>query len=374
MVRPSFIERYFAKHEFTAPHMLSSSDCEAVLVPELLSLVTDDDIRKRWENLSLGYTESQGDPRLRAEIAKLYTKIKMDQVLVVTPVEGIFLALRALLNRGDHVITAFPAYQALYEQLDDIGVEHESWTMRSDHRKDSWIFDIDELRKQIKPHTKMLVINFPHNPTGASLSKDEFKILIDLVREHNIILFSDEMYRFLVHDDTYDIPSACDVYERAISLFGMSKSFGLPGIRIGWLTSQNSQLLEKCAIWKDYTTICNSAPSEVLAQMALSVKEKLLAKSEAIINKNIALFSSFVDRNKDLISWHKPKAGSIAFPELLRNVSIGVLANDLVATKGVCMITSDLFEYQGNNFRIGLGRENFSQALFYLEEYLNEQF
>jgi len=367
-IQPFKLERYFAKYEFSAPYLLSCSDCEALTKKELLEMA-DENSLKLWNDLKLGYTESQGHPILREEIAKLYQTIKPEQVLVITPEEGIFIAMNNLLKKGDHVVTTFPGYQSLYEIGNSLGCEVSKWTPKNEN---GWIFDIEDLKSLVRDDTKLIVINFPHNPTGATLQEKELREIIDVARQKNIVVFSDEMYRFLEHDQANRTSSACDLYDNAISLFGVSKSFALAGLRIGWLTTKNSDLLKNFATYKDYTTICSSAPSEILAIMALRAKDKILKTNLDIIENNLKILDEFFARHTKLFDWKRPKAGPIGFPTLKTNVDIADFCLDLVEKKGVMLLPSKVYDFKGNYFRVGFARRNMPEALEKLEEYLKE--
>lgn len=369
-INPFKLERYFAKYEFSAPYLLSCSDCEALGQRELIESA-DENALKLWQNLKLGYTESQGHPLLREEIAKLYENIKPNQVFVITPQEGIFIAMNTLLKRGDHVITTFPGYQSLYEIANYLGCDVSKWEPKNDN---GWSFDISELKNLIQENTKLIVINFPHNPTGAILKEEELKEIIKVAKDKNIILFSDEMYRFLEYEPQNRLMSVSDLYDNAISLFGMSKSFALAGLRVGWLTTKNSDFLNKFAVYKDYTTICGSAPSEILAMMALRIKDKILKRNLEIIKGNLEILNNFFHKHKNIFDWYKPKAGPIAFVNLKVDVDIAKFCFDLVEKKGVMLLPSQVYDFKGNYFRIGFARENIPKALKKLEEYLEENY
>jgi aspartate/methionine/tyrosine aminotransferase len=370
-IKPFELERYFAKYEFSAPYLLSPSDCEPLTLKELVKL-SDVKTRKVWDELWLGYTESQGYPKLREEVSKLYENIKPENVLEVVPEEGIFITMNVLLSREDHVISTFPGYQSLYEIANSLGAEVTKWV--PEERENNWYFNVDFLKKSLKKNTKLIVVNFPHNPTGAMVSSKDFLEIINLARKRGIYVFSDEMYRFLEYDGRGCLPSAADVYENAISLFGVSKTFGLAGLRVGWLTTQNIDLIKKFQIFKDYTTICGSAPSEILALMALRVKERIVRRNLEIIKDNLKLLDAFFKRHGDKFFWIRPKAGTIGFPRLLLKKDIGEFCRDVVSQKGVMVLPSGVYGYKGNNFRLGFGRKNMPQALKSFEEYLRENY
>lgn len=357
---PFKIERYFAQHEFTAPFLLSSSDCESLSMRELLSLADAESLRL-WENLRLGYTESTGHPLLRAEIAKLYQSISIENALVVSPAEAIFIAMHALLKPGDHVISIFPAYQALYELPRSIGCEVSFWKLAV--RDGAWHADVDHLANLITPRTRLLIFNFPHNPTGYLPSRELFETILNIARAYGVHVFSDEMYRWLELDERQRLPSACELYENAVVLGGLSKTFGLPGLRTGWLVSRDQEFLLRCQFIKDYTSICHHAPSEVLAVMALRAHETLAARSLGIIRRNLTLAESFFSVHSKLFRWLPPHAGSVAFPEWLGTRTIEEFCDLAVKDAGVMIVPGEIFDMPGRHFRVGLGRKNFPEAL-----------
>jgi len=329
----------------------------------------DKEALELWEKLRLGYTESQGDPLLREEITGLYKTIAPEEVLVVTPEEGIFIAMNVLLEKGDHVVVTFPGYQSLYEIADALGCEVTRWVPEE---SDQWEFDIERLRSRLKRNTKLLVINFPHNPTGALIKKEQFEEILEMARQRNIPVFSDEMYRFLEFDEEDRLESASDLYDHGVSLFGLSKSFALAGLRMGWLVTKDKGLLERFAAFKDYTTICSSAPSEILSLIALRAKEKLLKRNLGLIGKNLKTLDSFFHRYSNIFSWIRPKAGTVAFPGLPGSRDVNKFCGDLLDKKGVMLLPAKVFDDRGNHFRIGFGRKDLDEALRRLEEYIEE--
>ncbi|MEP2668012.1 MAG: aminotransferase class I/II-fold pyridoxal phosphate-dependent enzyme [Cyclobacteriaceae bacterium] len=366
-IAPFKLERYFDKYEFSAPYLLSSSDCEPLRLNELLELA-DEKSRDEWDALKLGYTESKGDPEFRNEISKLYSSISSDDVLVLVPEEGIFIAMNVLLDKGDHVVTTFPGYQSLYQIAADIGCNISKWEP-DQHLK----FQVQDLKALVTDTTQLIVINFPHNPTGALISENELKEIVNFASERGITIFSDEMYRFMEYDEKDRLPSVSDLYDNAISLFGLSKTFGLPGLRMGWLTTRNKKFMEKLITFKDYTTICNNAPGEKLGTIALQHKDKLIQRSLNIIQSNLVLLKNFSQRHKEWFLWKTPQAGSIAFPELKIKGSVMDFCQNLVKEKGVMLLPHDVYDFSRHHVRVGFGRKNLPEVLNVFEEYLKEK-
>jgi aspartate/methionine/tyrosine aminotransferase len=366
MQLPSFkLERYFAQYEFNVKYVLCASDCESFSIQDLLAF--EPDAAERFQQHWLGYTESQGSPSLQQEICNLYDHIAPRQVLVHTGAEeAIFLFMHAALDASDHIIVHWPCYQSLFEVARNIGSQVTLWQAREDN---GWSLDLDELQQHIRPNTKAVIINTPHNPTGYLMPPEVFQEISRLCREKDIILFSDEVYRESEYRREDRLPAACDLEENTVSLGVMSKTYGLAGLRIGWIATQNANIYARMAALKDYTTICNSAPSEFLAELALRHRKKLVARNLEIITDNLALLDQFFVRHPDRFAWQRPQAGSIGFPQLIGE-DVNNFCKDLVENTGVLLLPGTLYDDQGNHFRIGFGRKNFPDALVRLEEFL----
>ncbi len=368
-IKPFKLERYFAQHEFSARYMLSSSDCESLTLAEMLSMASPES-QDLWHNLKLGYTESSGNPLLRTEIANLHTQISPENVVIAAPEEAIFIAMQTLLNPGEHVIAIAPAYQSLYEIAISIGCNLTTWVLEP--TPDGWHLDLDKLADSFTPQTRLLVLNFPNNPTGFIPSRDEYIAILELAKKHDVYVFCDEMYRLLESDPTLRLPSVCDVYEQGIALSGLSKSYALPGLRIGWLATQQKTLAQNWVSYKDYTTICNSAPSEILAIIALQNTEQIVARNLEIIRGNISLAEQFFKKHKNFADWKSPTAGSIAFPRWLGTGSVENFCQDILAKEGIMIVPGSIFDYPGGYFRIGLGRKNFGEIIEHLDDYFSK--
>lgn len=364
------LERYFAAHEFRVRYLLSASDCEALTQDALLGMA-DAETLALWRELKLSYTESQGHPLLRQEAAGLYRTIRPEDVLIAAPEELIFIAMNALLRPGDHVIATFPGYQSLYAIAEAQGCAVTRWPLAIQDGR--WQLDLNFLAEQIRPETKLLVINFPHNPTGYLPARDEQAAIIEVARRHNLHVFSDEMYRLLEYDPGTRLPAVADLYERGISLSGLSKSFALPGLRIGWLAMRDAALLARCLAFHDYTTICASAPGEILGIMALRAQAQIISRNLALIKRNGAEMAAFCARHRALFAWLPPQAGSVAFPQLRGARPVAEFCHDVLEKRDVMILPGDVFDHLGNHFRVGLGRANFPEALAQVEEYVERR-
>lgn len=369
-IEPFALERYFARHEFTARHLLSCSDCEPLAMGALLDMAAADS-RKLWEALTLGYTESRGHPLLRKEIAGQYDGISPDDVLTVVPEEGIFLFMNAVLSAGDHVVCMFPGYQSLYGIARAMGCAVSLWEPAE--RDDGWHFDVETLNTLLRPDTRLLVVNFPHNPTGFLPDAAEFEAVVHMARSRSIYLLSDEMYRHLEREDGATLPAACEVYENAFTLSGLSKSYGLPGLRTGWIASHQRSVLERIATLKDYTTICAGAPSEILAIIALENRHRIIAGQMARLRRNLAELERFMADFRHCFQWRPPGGGSVCLPRLTLARGAGAFCEDLVETAGMMLVPASLFDYGDRHVRIGFGREDLPANLGRLADYLTAE-
>ena len=361
------LERYFARWEFSARYLLCASDVEGYPMAELLALA-DDETKAMWDGLVLGYTQSTGHPLLRREIASLYGTIEPDEVLTFAGAEeAVFCLMNVLLGPGDHAIVTWPGYQSLYEVARAAGADV---TLHELHESNDWAIDLEALRRQVTATTRLLVVNLPHNPTGMLADPATFDELVALAEEAGAHLLVDEVYRGLELDDAEPLPTGADATTRGISLGVMSKSFALAGLRVGWLATHDRELLDRAARFKDYTTICSSAPSEILAIIALRARDQVLRRSRSIVDRNLEHLDGFFDDWADRFTWVRPRAGSIGYPRLtVPGVRIDDWAAELVEAEGVLLLPGSQFGQPGNHFRIGFGRTNLPEALGRLQAF-----
>ncbi len=362
---PFELERFFARYEFNVDHVLCASDCESMTVAELLEL--EPGAAQRFQSCWLGYTESTGDPALREAISAIYDTVDPANVLVYAGAEeAIFLFAHAALEAGDHVVVQWPCYQSLMEVARGLGCHVTPWRARWD---DGWIPDVDELARLVTPATRAIVINSPHNPTGYQMPRIVFDKIVALAERNGALLFSDEVYREAEYRLEDRLPAACDVSPLAISLGVMSKTYGLAGLRIGWISTHYGDLLQRMAQLKDYTTICNSAPSEFLAGVALRHREVLVTRTVDLLRRNLAHLDAFMARHCEVFEWQRPGGGPIAFPALAgRAVEMGADAfcEDLVRKSGVLLLPGTVYGVPGH-VRVGFGRRDLPEALARLD-------
>ena len=368
-IAPFATEHFFAQYEFSTPHQLCNSDCETVSVAELLAMA--DVALADFGKLTLGYTESLGHPQLREAIAATYDGVDRDDVVMLgTPVEGIYLAAQAALNPGDEVVVLTPAYDALINMFEHVvGVSNvKKWSFYPGEKR--WELDFDQLTRLISARTRMLVVNFPHNPTGYLPTQNQLERLTQIAEQHDLVLFCDEMYFGLVHSGTPAVRSAAEMTQNALVLSGLSKTYGLPGLRTGWLMVPDEKLRENIINWKFYTSICPPAPSEFLALAAWKVRAQLRQRSIDQIEHNLRLADAFFERWPDLFTWRRPMAGSVALVGM-QVASVRAFAGELAEKAGVLIHPAVTLGADDQHMRMGFGRKAFGQALGEFEAYLD---
>jgi aspartate/methionine/tyrosine aminotransferase len=364
-IKPFRIENYFVKHEFSAKYLLANSDAESQSIGDVLDLEAgaDEQFLKQW----CGYTEAPGAPGLRRAIAGIYARVKPGDVLVLSCAEeGIFVLYHALLSAENHVIVETPCFESGLEVARSTGAQVSEWRRRPE---DGWSHDLDGLEKLIQPNTKVLYITTPHNPTGLLMPKPIYESVMRLAGKHGITVFCDEVYRELEHDPTTRLPAACELYEHAVSLGSMSKVYGLPGLRLGWLATRDAGILQRCLEFRLYTTICNSAPSEFLSAVALRHRDVLVKRNLEIIRKNLALLDSFFERRADLFDWVRPDASPIGFVRFKAARDVQEFCDDVVRKSGVMLLPGGVYD-EARHIRFGYGRKNMPEALEQFDGYL----
>ncbi len=367
-ITPFATEHFYAKYEFNTPYQLCNSDCETITVDELLQMAGVP--IEKFGHLSLGYTESSGNPQLRESIAIAYQGINVDEVIMLgTPVEGIYLVARAALNPGDEVIVLTPAYDALINMFEHVIGSGNTKRWEFVPGELHWELNFDQLTPLISPKTKMIVVNFPHNPTGYLPTQEQLDQLVDIVEQNNLILFCDEMYFGLFHSGTPAIKSAAELTNRAIVLSGLSKTYGLPGLRTGWLIVHDEELRENIVNWKFYTSICPPAPSEFLAMAAWKVRHQLRKRSISQIEHNLQIVEEFFQRWPELFTWRRPTAGSTALVGM-HVPSVTKFATQLAEQAGILIQPAVTLGCDDQHTRMGFGRRAFGEALEKFEDYL----
>ena len=371
-VLPDFkLETFFSKWEFNAKYHMCASDMESMTLQDLLNLGTEQD-KEDWNQLNFKYIETCGSPKLRSAVANSYSKLSSENILAFAGAEeGLYVAMHCILKKDDHAIIITPNYQssetipASICDVSGIGLEADN----------NWNLDVQKIKDAIRPNTRLISINFPHNPTGKVISKQTLNDLIDIARQRGIYLFSDEVYRLMERSNNIRLPQVADLYEKGLSLNVMSKSYGLPGLRIGWIASQDLNLLHQMEKMKHYLSICNSSPSEFLAVIALQASADILSRNHKIIDDNLKLLNPFFAQNRDLFEWNEPDGGCIGYPKYLGSEGVMAFCERLIKEHGIMLLPGSIYDSANgpspsNHFRIGYGRKAVKEGLRKFQEVL----
>ena len=367
-MRDFALEVFLAGWEFSAPYHMTASDIESMTMADLLALATPED-RDALQNLWLGYTETWGAPELRAEIARTYDTMAPENILCLAGAgEGLYAVAKVLLQAGDHVLVPTPNYQSAETvplsvcEVTGIPLRRTApITGPGSQARGGWRLHPEDVRAAIRPNTKLLSLNFPHNPTGMLMTREDLDAVIALCRHNGIYILCDEVYRGVELEPVDQMPQIADLYERGVSLNVISKAYGMPGLRIGWIASQDTSLLQKVERYKHYLSICNSAPSERLTLIALKARHQILARNHALLHENVTLLEQLFAEFPGVVDWQRPQGGCVAFPRCTAPEGGEEFCRKLIEESGVLLLPSSIYaseltDVPQDHFRIGFGR------------------
>lgn len=374
---PDFaLETFFSRWEFAAEHHLTASDAESMSIAELLALGNDID-RAGFEHLHLGYTPTWGTPELRQAIASTYAGVASSDVLGFAGAgEALFWAMQLFVEAGDHVIVNVPNYQSIESIPLATGVEVEGLTLWSGEGSGlRWCLDLERFEAMLRPNTRLVSVNFPNNPTGFVPDRDTWLAFNALCVERGVRVVSDEVYRGVEIDPSRTLPAAVEINPNALSINVLSKAYGLPGLRIGWIASRDHAALSRLERAKHYTSICNAGPSEHLGVIALTHGATILERNRRLVEANDRLVSEVLGARPDLFKYDTPLGGCVAFPRYLGAEGVETFCRRAVEERGVLLLPSSLYrsavgEVPPDRFRIGVGRADVPSSLDALAEFL----
>lgn len=355
-----------SRWEMNVEFDIAESGIYPLTTNELLDLLPADEREETLASLldlRLGYTEARGTVALRELIAGTYAATSAEEILVTTgAIEANYLLFNTLLNPGDHVVAIYPAYQQLYAVAQAIGCDVSLWKLRAE---DGFRYDLDELERLVTPATKLIVVNTPHNPTGAMLSADELARIHRLAESVGAWLLCDEAYRWLdLPGEEPMAPPIRDRGGRALSVGTLSKPFGLPGLRIGWIAGPE-EVVKECWAARDYISLSPGKLNDKLAQIALLNRDRIVARNRAIVAENMATARTWFAEHADLVSWTAPRAGLLALMKYEVDIPSRDLSDRLAGEYSVMLAPGSAFGFEGH-LRIGVGQtpEIFKEGLF----------
>lgn len=340
------LEVWFDKYQYEIEYDIGESAVKTLAVK---------DVNVNLDDVLLRYGHHTGKPSLREEIAEQYPGLSAANIIVTTGAsEANFAIISALVEPGSHVIVEHPNYPSLYEVPRSMGCELDLFTLRYENQFQP---DLEELSQMIGPETKLVSLTHPNNPTGSMISEAELHALIELVESHDIFLLFDETYRHMAFGDKI-LPPAASLSENAISISSMSKCYGLPGIRTGWLATKNQCLLDKVLAIREQISISNNALSEEIATLVLRQKDEFLANARERIEKNRAVVAAWM-QNQDAFEWIFPEAGVVCFPRIRSHIEVEAerLYRHLAEKHKTFVVPGRCFEMDERHFRIGFGAD-----------------
>lgn len=350
------LERWMSRHETHVKYDIAESGILPLTTNDLLDFEPVAERAATLERLlttPLGYSEARGTAELRGQIADTYTRGDADHVLVTTgAIEANFLLFNVLLDKGDHAIVPYPAYQQLYSVPEAIGCDVSLWQVGPET---GYRYDIGALEKLIRPTTKVIVVNTPHNPTGAMLSPADAKRVYELGREAGAAVIGDEAYRWLAVPDGEPFADPMfDLGPAGISVGTLSKPLGLPGLRIGWIMGP-PDLVQACWSMRDYITLSPGKLNDALARLAMTHRERIIERNHGIIRANLAEAARWMAERNDFMSWTPPRGGLLALLKYDLPIPSLELADRLAYDHSVMLAPGSAFGYE-HHLRLGIGQ------------------
>ena len=364
-IEPFGLERWMTTYETHAKCDIAESGILPLSTDELLSLLPAgerDAALDHLLHLHLGYSEARGSAELRRLLAETYVGCDPDMILVTTgAIEANFLLFNILLAAGDHVIAPYPAYQQLYSVPRALGCDVSLWKVGPDS---DYRYDVQALEKLLTPKTRLIVVNTPHNPSGAMLAEEDLRRVHALAESLRAMVLCDEAYRWLTIPGGASLaPPIFNLGPRGISVGTVSKPFGLPGLRIGWIAAPR-EIVAACWEMRDYVSLSPGKLNDALACLAIRHREKIIERNAGIIEPNLSRMRAWIAGHEGLLSWREPRGGLLALLRYELDIPSLELANRLAEEYSVMLAPGSVFGYE-HHLRIGMGQRPsvFSEGL-----------
>lgn len=359
--KPLKMAEFSAKWRKLNPVNFHSSNPQAFSINELNKLL-EEDVLAIDSRQQLNYVPDEGSESLRSAISLLFEQISSQDIVTTSGAqEAIYCCIHALLKQNDTVLAITPVFEPLIATAEEIGCRIITQSLEP---KKVWELDLNQLETNLKQGIKLLIINFPHNPTGAMLSFQQLKQIISLCDKYDCWLLSDEVFRGLEHDETKRLPHVADIYSKGISIGVLSKSFALPGIRVAWIASQNNWLRQRLIEIKGYLSICNSLIDSIISEKVIKQHQKIWQRNRKIILANKLILKEYMNNNSEYFSYSEPQAGCLAFP-ILKAFDVKHFAEQLVYSNKLLVLPGYVFNTSINGFRLSLGSKDFYEKMLF---------
>ena len=315
----------------------------------------------------LSYGDIEGLPEFRKGVCGLYKTLNIENIVPTHGASGAnHHVFYSLISPGDRVVSIMPTYQQLYSIPESYGADVQILHLR---KENNYLPDLEKLRRLVTPKTKMICINNPNNPTGALMSEQMLREIVDIARSADAWILCDEVYRHLSQEDGW-CPSIVDLYEKGISVSSMSKVFSLAGLRLGWIATHDMSVVKSCLSHRDYNLVSCGVFDEMLAAAALKHRDKLLERSRKIVRENLQILDDWVG-SKPHVSYVKPKAGTTALVYYDLDISSYEFCEEMYKKTGAFVTPGDCFEVP-HSMRIGYayGKQDLIDGLKAISEYI----
>ena len=368
-IKPFAVEEWMNAWEVGAKYNIAETCVDSISMNELFELTGEDktEFLNRLCARRLSYGDIEGLPEFRKGVCGLYKTLNIENIVPTHGASGAnHHVFYSLISPGDRVVSIMPTYQQLYSIPESYGADVQILHLS---KENNYLPDLEKLRRLVTPKTKMICINNPNNPTGALMSEQMLREIVEIARSVDAWILCDEVYRHLSQEDGW-CPSIVDLYEKGISVSSMSKVFSLAGLRLGWIATHDMSVIKSCLSHRDYNLVSCGVFDEMLAAAALKHRDKLLERSRKIVRENLQILDDWVG-SEPHVSYVKPKAGTTALVYYDLDISSYEFCEEMYKKTGAFVTPGDCFEVP-HSMRIGYayGKQDLIDGLKAISEYI----
>lgn len=368
-IKPFAVEEWMNAWEVGAKYNIAETCVDSISMNELFELTGEDktEFLNRLCARRLSYGDIEGLPEFRRGVCGLYKTLNIENIVPTHGASGAnHHVFYSLISPGDRVVSIMPTYQQLYSIPESYGADVQILHLS---KENNYLPDLEKLRRLVTPETKMICINNPNNPTGALMSEQMLREIVEIARSADAWILCDEVYRHLSQEDDW-CPSIVDLYEKGISVSSMSKVFSLAGLRLGWIATHDMSVVKSCLSHRDYNLVSCGVFDEMLAAAALKHRDKLLERSRKIVRENLQILDDWVS-SEPHVSYVKPKAGTTALVYYDLDIPSYEFCEEMYKKTGAFVTPGDCFEVP-HSMRIGYayGKQDLINGLKAISEYI----
>ena len=368
-IKPFAVEEWMNAWEVGAKYNIAETCVDSISMNELFELTGEDktEFLNRLCARRLSYGDIEGLPEFRKGVCGLYKTLNIENIVPTHGASGAnHHVFYSLISPGDRVVSIMPTYQQLYSIPESYGADVQILHLS---KENNYLPDLEKLRRLVTPETKMICINNPNNPTGALMSEQLLREIVEIARSADAWILCDEVYRHLSQEDGW-CPSIVDLYEKGISVSSMSKVFSLAGLRLGWIATHDMSVVKSCLSHRDYNLVSCGVFDEMLAAAALKHRDKLLERSRKIVRENLQILDDWVS-SEPHVSYVKPKAGTTALVYYDLDIPSYKFCEEMYKKTGAFVTPGDCFEVP-HSMRIGYayGKQDLIDGLKAISEYI----